>query len=92
MIEFLKDPFGRKAIRRLTAQLKLAEKSEFDLSQIADRLEGELRHSKEVNKTLTSRLSETVGQLAKAKAIEGEQKRKIDDLADDLMELIRQVR
>jgi len=92
MIEFLKDPFGRKAIRRLFISFKQAERRERELSQIADRLEGELRHSKEVNKTLTSRLSETVGKLAKAKAIEGEQKRKIDDLADDLMELIRQVR
>ena len=72
MIEFLKDPFGRKAIRRLFVSLKQAERRERDLSVIADTLEGEVRDLTENSKKLSSRLRETENRLSKANAIEGD--------------------
>ena len=101
MIEFLKDPFGRKAIRRLFVSLKQAERRERELLQIADRLEGENRDLTKNSKLLSSRLRETENRLSKANAIEGdlvlqlqqaerissEYKSKINDVVENLSRL-----
>ena len=99
MIEFFKDPFGRKAIRRLFVSLKQAERREREILQIADRLEGEVRDLIENSKKLSSRLRETENRLSKANAIEGdlvlqlqqaervssEYKTKLNEIAEDLI-------
>jgi len=96
MIEFLKDPFGRKAIRilfvslkqaerrerELSQTLKLTEKSELELSQIADRLDSEIRDLSEINKKLSSRLQETGSRLSTAERERSEYEIKLNGIAD----------